>query len=211
MDLLHRVRTWLKSALRAVGLDVRRIRDFENRVLFSVPGGLRRIHYGCGTLAFDGWLNVDLFPPAGTDRAPTLRVNLVRKHPFPDDWFEFGYSEDLLEHLDQADQMVFLTEAFRTLRPGGTVRLYVPILDEVLVHHYSPCVYATAIEAKGSCYDLHGHRSFPSRADLELMARCIGFSKVLFSRPGESTHPALVGLEHRVEQAMVHGVIELVK
>jgi len=209
--VLHRVRILVKSLLARAGLDVRRRHDWDNPSLESVPGGLRKIHYGCGPRLFPGWLNVDLYPPPSTASARTLRVNLVRKHPFPDDWFELGYTEDFLEHLEQGDQIVFLAESCRTLQPKGVLRLYFPGLEAVLAHHYTPCTTDRVIKARAECYDLHQHRSFPSRADIELMARHVGFSEIRFVESERSTNPSLVGLEHRTDQAHVHLAVELSK
>ena len=44
--------------------------------------------------------------------------------PFPEDLFSFIYSPDVIEHV--SDQRAYLTEAARTLRPGGTVVLNSP-------------------------------------------------------------------------------------
>ena len=203
--------SWVRSLLTRLDLEVRRRHDRATPPLAAVPKGMRRIHYGCGTLLFADWLNVDLKLPAETGNHAVLEVNLIRRHPFPDDSFELGFSEDFLEHVEQGDQLLFLAEAYRTLAPGGVLRLFFPSLERVLELHYQPCTYESALRARAECYDQHGHRSFPSRADIELMARRVGFAEVRFPEPGESTVPALKGLEHRTGQSGAHLAVELVK
>lgn len=208
---MHRLRLIIKSAIRMSGFEIRRRYDWENPSLAAVPGGMKRIQYACGYNLLPGWLNVDLHPPAGSQSAPSLRLNLIRRHPFPDDWFDLAYGEDFLEHVDQADQITFLIESYRTLAPGGTLRLSFPYLDGVLANHYLPASYEAALQAKAECYDQHAHRSFPSRTDIELLGKHIGFSSIRFYRTGESDISDLRGLEHRVEQESVHLNVELTK
>jgi predicted SAM-dependent methyltransferase len=207
--ITHHLLSAVITTLRAVGLELRPRHDEENPALESVPGGLTRIHYGCGTQLFPDWLNVDLYPAGGP--ALTLRLNLTRRHPFPDGWFEFGYAEDFLEHLEQADQIIFLAECYRTLRPGGVLRLCFPGLDQVLALHYQPATYERALAARSECYEHHAHRSFPSRADMELLGRHIGFSRVEFPSTSQSSHAALAGREHRTGQSAAHLIVELTK
>jgi predicted SAM-dependent methyltransferase len=97
-----------------------------------------RIHYACGQRVLDGWLNVDGFdesyPNGFIDlghRKSILRLDLTAPHPFPDACFQWGYSEDFLEHLTQAESMVSLCEAHRTFRTGGVLRLSFPGLAGV--------------------------------------------------------------------------------
>lgn len=81
-----------------------------------------KIHYACGRNIFPGWLNVDGFDvsyPKG--RVPNryadriFQVDLARAHPFPDSCFTYAYAEDFLEHLTQAESLIFLKECHRTL------------------------------------------------------------------------------------------------
>jgi predicted SAM-dependent methyltransferase len=91
------------------------------------------IHYACGRNLIPGWLNVDGFDSTYPEGAvdPQLarqifRCDLAAPHPFPDQSFEWGHSEDFLEHLDQAESFAFLCEVYRTFRPSGVVRISAP-------------------------------------------------------------------------------------
>ena len=200
----------VKQGLRRLGLDLRRkAPSINGRYSGDVTGGLTKIHYGCGTVLLDGWLNVDLHVPHVPGRSLTL--NITERHPFPDGTFEYGFSEDFLEHLEQPDQIIFLTEAFRTLKVGGVLRLSCPCLDGMLGVHYAPPTLETALQARHDAYDAHEHRHIPAKEELKLIGLHIGFREVLFRDFGESPYPTLARLEVRANQRPVNLYAELIK
>lgn len=111
-----------------------------------------RLHLGCGLVAPPGWLNVDGSWQAALARYPRLRrllgqagllprrqaeipwpsnvrrLDLRRRLPFEDAYFEAVYSSHLLEHLYRGDALRLLRECRRVLRPGGVCRAVVPDL-----------------------------------------------------------------------------------
>jgi ubiquinone/menaquinone biosynthesis C-methylase UbiE len=58
--------------------------------------------------------------------------DLAHSLPFPDASADFVYSSHFLEHLFQKDARRLLSESFRILRPGGTVRVCVPDLEHAV-------------------------------------------------------------------------------
>lgn len=84
-----------------------------------------KIHIGCGESFFPGWLNCDKFV-AGAD----IYLNVYSKFPFADNTFCKAYSEHLIEHLNVDKVQHFLQEVYRTLQPGGVLRLTCPDLDK---------------------------------------------------------------------------------
>ena len=187
----------------------------------EVPEHLMRdgIHYGCGKNIMDGWLNVDAFDqasyPDGTVdpeiARKTLAVDLTCRHPFHDNAFRFGFSEDFLEHLDQAESLVFLSECYRTLAKGGVVRLSFPDLRNVLKRHFRSSDYEGASKGTAEAYTMWGHKHFYCLESLELVSRHIGFEDVVSVEYGESTHEALRGLETRQDQIGLNLIVELAK
>jgi predicted SAM-dependent methyltransferase len=174
-----------------------------------------RVHYGCGGNILPGWLNVDgvTWSFAGGLRSASniTLVDLAGRHPFPDDAFQFAYGEDFIEHLTQADSLTFLTESYRTLRPGGVLRLSFPCLEGVLEKHYADNSFATAAAAKRDAFDTWGHEHFYSRESLHLVARHIGFTGFEEVEYGYSEHTALSGLETRFGQIGLNLNVELTK
>ena len=167
-----------------------------------------KINYGCGGNLKEGWLNVDLFP----NDAPNYKlINLLEKHPFSNDTVQFGFSEDVLEHLNQAESIFFISEIYRTLTKGGVLRLSFPGLEGVLTRHYTPATELRVRQGEFEAYAFWDHIHFYSREELSLVARHIGFKKIEFVEYGESAYPELCGLDTRSTQIGLNTYVELTK
>ena len=174
---------------------------------FAGKKGLK-VHYGCGGTLKEGWLNIDLHE----NPSPLYRsVNLLEQHPFDDDAVEYGYCEDMLEHLEQGQSIFFLAEVFRTLTRGGVFRVSFPGLEGVLKRHYTPPTEMRIREGEFEAYAFWDHIHFYSKAELELVARHLGFSDVKFREYGESDHQIFVGIDTRHTQADLNTFAELTK
>ena len=190
--------------------------------------GLNKIHYGSGINLFHGWVNVDSLPidlitAWRTDQIPNAEQNpvdqfcyhsldLTSRQPFLDNTFDYGFSEDFIEHISQAESIIFLSECYRVLKKGGILRLSFPGLEGVLKNHFfSPTGYKSAYEAKKDCYDQWEHIHFYSRDELSLVARHLGYSTVSFPAYGVSNYPELIGLDTRINQQNVNTYVELTK
>jgi predicted SAM-dependent methyltransferase len=178
-----------------------------------VPEGIRGIHYGCGSNIEPEWLNLDIRQPREGVGAGLhfFAVDLSRGHPFADASFDLGYAEDFVEHLSQADSLVFLTEAHRTLRPGGVLRLSFPGLEGVLRKHYVGRSIDALAQAQQDAYDNWGHIHFYSREELSLVASHLGFRKIEFLSFRESSRPELARMDTRSDQADLNTYAELTK
>jgi predicted SAM-dependent methyltransferase len=105
--------------LRAVGRLATR-RSVRRR--FAAARDLR-VNLGAGSSGREGWVNVDLFDLPGVNCVWDSRKRL----PFADDSVEMIFSEHFVEHLDYTEEIpYFMSECFRVLVPGGTVRIVVP-------------------------------------------------------------------------------------
>jgi predicted SAM-dependent methyltransferase len=186
----------------------------EDTMVLPVPEGISGVHYGCGGILVPKWLNVDVAaPPADVDRRGRFfrAVDLTQRHPFADASFDLGYAEDFLEHLSQAQSLIFLSEAYRTLRSGGVLRLSFPGLEGVLQKHYLGGSAAALAQAHRDAYESWGHVHFYSREELRLVASQIGFQEVDFLSFQESRRPELVPMDTRSEQADLNTYAELTK
>jgi predicted SAM-dependent methyltransferase len=171
----------------------------------EVTPAFTQIQYGCGGNFLPGWLNVDIM---GAGPENYMYVDLTRRHPFPDNFFEFGFSEDFIEHIDQASSLVFLEEVHRTLRPGGVLRLTFPVLDVVLEKHFSSISYAGFVKGKEEAFDAYEHIHFYSRDSLALVAGHIGFDMEIVEC-AKSKYPQLAGINTRTDRVNLH--VELTK
>ncbi len=166
------------------------------------------VNYGCGGTFMQGWLNVDLFPSAD----PNYKmINLLEKHPFEDDSISYGYSEDVLEHLTQAQSIFLIAEIFRTLKPIGVMRFSFPGLEGVLKRHYFPASELRIREGEFEAYSFWDHVHFYSKEEISLVAKHIGFSKITFLKFGQSCHKTLRNLETRINQSDLNTFVELEK
>ncbi len=179
--------------------------------------GLEKINYACGKKLLPDWLNVDftikqnIIPKEERSNYTCYEINLMAKHPFPDNCFSFGFAEDFLEHLQHCDSIVFLSECFRTLKPSGVFRLSFPGLEGVLKKHYKTCAYRNTIQAKTEAYTMWEHFHFYSKEELRLVAEHIGYRTINFVDYSRSDYPELNGLETREEQIGLNTYVELVK
>ena len=201
-----------------MGYDIQKKgRDFfypKTDILNSVDKNLtldqKKIHYGCGPILLKGWLNVDLCPRKNIDYI-SLSCNLIGRHPFPDNWFEFGFAEDFIEHLSQEDSIIFLSEAYRTFKPGGILRLSFPGLEGVLKKHYREHGYEGAITCKKEAYTTWSHLHFYSKEELSTVCKYIGFSAIKFVEYSKSIYDALDHLDTRKDQIDLNTYVEIMK
>lgn len=84
----------------------------------------RYLNVGCGPSGKEGdlWLNIDGWPDNNVDATLDLR----RELPFGDERFKGVFAEHFFEHLDFEHAVVFLSECYRILAPGGHIRISVP-------------------------------------------------------------------------------------
>lgn len=88
---------------------------------------IARLHLGAGPSILPGWLNTDLDPIHPAIVALDAREPL----PFDDKTLDRVFAEHLIEHLDFDEGQNLIHEAFRTLRPGGVLRLATPDLRQL--------------------------------------------------------------------------------
>ena len=86
---------------------------------------MKKLNFGCGSRTAPGWINIDFY--AATP--DVQRVNLLKRFPFPDDYFDAVYSSHVLEHFSPRDGGHLISEACRVLKPGGILRTVVPDLE----------------------------------------------------------------------------------
>lgn len=209
-DKIGLYKRYVYTESHGVWLDrtVQNITDNSTDALLQSALALRKVNYGCGGNLIEGWLNIDLYQ---SDALNYRYVNLLEKHPLPDNSVKYGFQEDMLEHLNQAESIFFLGEIFRTLEPGGVIRLSFPGLEGVLSRHYSPMSETRLREGEFEAYSFWDHVHFYSKGELELVANHIGFSQIEFVQYGKSRIPDLCLLDTRENQIGLNTYVELTK
>lgn len=92
---------------------------------------LNYLNVGCGNKFHKEWVNVDM-----ASCSPYVEsYNLLKGIPFPDDRFDVVYHSQVLEHFPKEKASDFMNECFRVLKPGGTIRVVVPDLENIVTEY----------------------------------------------------------------------------
>ena len=175
-----------------------------------------RLHIGAGETVLDGWLNTDVRIHR---RSRVVFLDACAPFPMGANSFAYVFSEHQFEHISEADGARMITECFRVLRPGGTLRLATPDLAWVESLRRSvlspeqtryvawmsaglgkagPDVSAVVAALHHGCGSEpgSGHQRLYSYDALRAALERAGFASVRRCVMGESTHTALRGVEH---------------
>ncbi len=187
-----------------VGTRTGRPKAPSNRPGPGAPGGLNRVHVGCGPHNLMAeWWNVDIRRFPGIDQAADVT------EPWPWRNLDYVYGEHFLEHLSLDQAILFLAQAAVALRPGGRIRLSTPGLEWVWRTHFdssgSPSEVVTSTYRANRAFYGWGHRFLYSRPMLEHVLQGAGFTALTFHDYGESEDPALRDIERHGGFAVVDG------
>lgn len=93
------------------------------------------VNVGCGPFGkASGWINLDLYPI----RHVYIQTDCRKKLILANDSCKGILVEMFLEHLDPVDELpFFLKECYRSLEPGGILRIIVPDASKFIHAYYS--------------------------------------------------------------------------
>ncbi len=168
-----------------------------------------KLHVGCGSVKLTGWVNADIDPRA------QLIINIKHRLPFTGNSLDRIYSEHVLEHVSADDGVAFLKEAYRTLKPGGIIRIAMPDLDD-LIEGYSNDwkrfdwlqwpgheFIQTKAEMLNIAFRWWGHLYLYNQEELGRRLHEAGFSAIKFCAHGKSQHGDLRKLETRSDSLLI--------
>jgi predicted SAM-dependent methyltransferase len=81
-----------------------------------------KISLGAGTNIRTDWMNTDFEPMTGE----IIYVDVTKKFPFPESSVDYFHTEHMIEHISLSSAQCLLNECFRTLKPGGKIRIATP-------------------------------------------------------------------------------------
>ncbi len=203
----------IKQIASSLGYEIRRSPKKSVRNIFQGvfdASNFQKINYGYGTAPMKEWLNVDL-QPVKKEGFATLCVDLISPHPFADHSFQWGFCEDFIEHLSQAQSLIFLSEVYRTFKPGGILRISTPGMSGVLKKFYLKREYQDMINGNKEIYDQWQHLHFYSEDELSLVCRHLGFRQIEFVQFRQSAHSELKNLDTRDQQITFNLYAEITK
>jgi len=109
---LHKLRR------RANGIDRKTIEKY------LAQHEIKKLQLGCGFHPLEGWLNSDFFPKESN----VIHIDATGVYPFPDQTFDYAYSEHMIEHVPYPAGHAMLKESWRVLKDGGKMRISTPNL-----------------------------------------------------------------------------------
>lgn len=155
-----------------------------------VSQGLR-LNFGCGENKLPGWKNTD------------IEVDISKPLPYPSNSADFVFAEHCVEHIPMPAAVAFFKEALRVLKPGGTVRIAVPSVEQVMERADDDYAKFTTkwqpnATRRGAMHNIlfcHGHEAAWSGGLLRTLLYYAGFEDVALNHVGYSDIEALRGLE----------------
>jgi len=160
---------------------------------------------------YPGWLNTDIEPRPGE-----VYLDATKNFPVADGSFHYIFGEHVIEHLTYDDALSLLRECYRTLAPGGKIRLATPNLmkyiqlfqepntDEaqsyipkkLAIHGWPPSSRPETMILNMEMRSF-GHQFLYDPRTLSNRLAQAGFRMITEFPPGESDDPQLRGIESR--------------
>ena len=143
------------------------------------------LHFGCGLNRHKGFLNIDKFSNFGDPEDYYLFDFAEKPWPVEDSSVDYIYSEDFIEHIPQRNQVGFLAEAYRVLKPNAYHRVSTPCLIESMKVHsdFSKGFRGVYFDE----FDLWDHLCLFTRGSMNELARVVGYRQVFFTAKSHGT------------------------
>lgn len=90
-----------------------------------------KLHLGCGNKKIHGWINVDAREEAGPDQV----LDITKIHEKYKNKVDIIYACHVLEHFNKHQIKDVLDSWYKSLKPGGILRLSVPDLSAVCIRY----------------------------------------------------------------------------
>jgi len=133
-----------------------------------------KIHFGCGDVNLNGWINVDL------RLADHIAINSDNLSMFKENSVDVIYMCHVLEHMSYQNITEILEQAFFALKKSGLILISVPDFDK-LISFYEETGDINSIQSPlhgGQDYDLNIHKiSFTTKSLSEIFDQ-IGFKGI---------------------------------
>jgi predicted SAM-dependent methyltransferase len=175
---------------------------------------IRKLQIGAQSNSIDGWLNVDILPKENT----VAYMDATEPFPFENNTLDYIFSEHMIEHVTYEGGAKMLRECYRTLKPGGRIRIATPDLQTVVrvltdsqdptvqryIRYYvdrfvGPTVPYDPAQMVNTLFYQFGHQFIYNESSLKHALQQAGFTGVRRCEVGVSDDPML----QRVEQHMV--------
>lgn len=189
--------------------------DYIIKEYISRPGA-KLLHLGCGRNILPDWLNTDIHPTYGA-----CFLDVTQPFTFPDNTFDFVFTEHLIEALNPKRLKSVFTEIYRILKRGGVFRCTFycsdifkdldsanPAISEYChlnVKEYSPMLYSneldkytvTSLALNNLIHRFKSHNIYSSSSMQKLLGS-IGFLNYSIFDIDESPHRELQNIHGHI-------------
>jgi len=178
-----------------------------------------KLHVGCGTNYYRGWINLDNNSDNNITKVD-VNHDMRNPMPFPDCSVDFIYNEHFMEHLTVGEGQRVIKEFMRTLKKGGVLRISVPDLEKTVDKYLhvelkdDPVVqrfglgWKTKAERINMAFRAWGHKWLYDAEELERRLReagCVNIKKCGFMH---SDYEELRNLETRDNSSLIMEVVK---
>jgi len=168
------------------------IARFNERVVGLVADNRPvKLYCGCGTVPRPGFLNLDI---------AVFNIDFAIENaddyfifPFadmsweiPDDSVDYIFHEDFIEHITQLQQIQFLAEAWRVLKPGCYHRVNTPNIIAAMKRYSN---FRDGFKGVYTGELKWGHISIFSPLSLKEIAELVGYKEVVFTTKHHGVSP----------------------
>lgn len=188
-----------------------------------------RVNLGCFDSSEEGWINTDITPHIWISRIPgsawilwkcglmdrarydqhrakifdrVTYLNMAKRFPFRDNQVEAYFTSHALEHLYVYQTKKVLREIYRTLAPGGFVRIVLPDLDDAMSDYDAadPTVFLERIfqASEPSMKKNHHHWMYTSPY-MDALLQEAGFSRIWVQGYQRTQYSPFLKLDNRPE------------
>ena len=151
------------------------------------------LHFGCASNLLKGFLNIDgfaFFGPFGEIEDYFILNFTEERWPIPNSSVDYIYSEDFIEHIPQKNQVAFLAECFRVLKPGGYNRISTPCLASSMKFNSN---FNEGIDGVYFAeFDKWGHIALFTKGFIEDLSNAIGYRQAIFTEKSAASSPYAV-------------------
>lgn len=160
----------------------------------------QKLHLGCGSINFPGWVNIDLDSPTADQL-----LDLTEPLPFESESVSHIFNEHFIEHITREQAIAFLKECYRVLAPQGAIRITTPNL-RFLTHAYfsdNRDEWGDLWQPNSRCQLMNegmrawGHQFLYDAEELTRVLGESGFKSITFQAYTQSSDEVFVGLESR--------------
>ena len=149
----------------------------------AAAGGKLNLHLGCGRVDHKEFINIDGYPFPNVHYVQSL----AKLPQFADESVDLIYASHCLEHFSYRQTEAVLSEWFRVLKKGGTLRISVPDFDKLVdiytIHRKDPDLMIGQLMG-GQDYKYNYHFTVLNEVNLSRKLETVGFRTLSSWIPG---------------------------